>query len=96
MLGQALSNPEKMITVPTGCGEQNMATTVPNIYLLQYLRATETVTTLESKIIQNIKIGGAKNQGLCVPVQINRACLVSSYYTSVFQLWFFSCFYNHF
>lgn len=81
MLGQALSNPEKMITVPTGCGEQNMATTVPNIYLLQHLRATETVTTLESKIIQNIKIGGAKNQGLCVPFQM---------------LWFFSCFYNHF
>lgn len=70
MLGQALSNPEKMITVPTGCGEQNMATTVPNIYLLQHLKATETVTTLESKIIQNIKIGGAKNQGLCVPFQI--------------------------
>uniref|UniRef100_K1Q5A4 Alpha-2-macroglobulin domain-containing protein n=1 Tax=Magallana gigas TaxID=29159 RepID=K1Q5A4_MAGGI len=60
MLGQALSNPEKMITVPTGCGEQNMATTVPNIYLLQHLRATETVTTLESKIIQNIKIGYQK------------------------------------
>lgn len=60
MLGQALSNPEKMITVPTGCGEQNMATTVPNIYLLQHLRATQTVTTLESKIIQNIKIGYQK------------------------------------
>lgn len=63
MLGQALSNPEKMITVPTGCGEQNMATTVPNIYLLQHLRATETVTTLESKIIQNIKIGGSQIEG---------------------------------
>nr|XP_022338178.1 CD109 antigen-like [Crassostrea virginica]XP_022338179.1 CD109 antigen-like [Crassostrea virginica]XP_022338180.1 CD109 antigen-like [Crassostrea virginica] len=57
LLTQSLNNPEKMITVPTGCGEQNIATTVPNIYLLQYLRATQAATTLESKIIQNIKLG---------------------------------------
>ena len=52
-----------MITVPTGCGEQNIATTVPNIYLLQYLRATQTATTLESKIIQNIKLGQCQCPG---------------------------------
>ncbi|XP_048771213.2 CD109 antigen-like [Ostrea edulis] len=58
LLGQALNNPEKMITVPTGCGEQNMATTVPNIYVLQYLRAIQaSEPKLEAKIIQHIKTG---------------------------------------
>ncbi|XP_061166526.1 CD109 antigen-like [Saccostrea echinata] len=58
LLGQALNNPERMISVPTGCGEQNIATTVPNIYVLQYLRATQAgETKLEARMIKNIKQG---------------------------------------
>jgi hypothetical protein len=47
-----------MITVPSGCGEQNIATTVPNIYVLQYLRAIQaSEPKLEKKILQHIKTG---------------------------------------
>merc|ERR1719317_1745382 len=37
-MAPALSNLEKLVQVPYGCGEQNMISVVPNIYLLEYLR----------------------------------------------------------
>ncbi|BFZ19730.1 hypothetical protein BsWGS_22767 [Bradybaena similaris] len=40
VLGQALSNLQRLVTMPCGCGEQNMITTVPNIYGLTYIKAT--------------------------------------------------------
>lgn len=37
LLGSSLNNLNRLITKPCGCGEQNMITLVPNIYVLNYL-----------------------------------------------------------
>ncbi|KAM8924712.1 alpha-2-macroglobulin-like protein 1 [Pelodytes ibericus] len=40
LLGSALENLDKLIVMPYGCGEQNMLTFAPIVYVLQYLEAT--------------------------------------------------------
>lgn len=39
-MGLTLSGLEKLIQLPTGCGEQNLLNFAPVIYVLQYLKAT--------------------------------------------------------
>ncbi|XP_063724104.1 alpha-2-macroglobulin-like isoform X3 [Symsagittifera roscoffensis] len=39
MVGPALSNPDKLVRQPTGCGEQNMIYMAPLVYLRQILQA---------------------------------------------------------
>merc|ERR1711994_723105 len=41
VMAPALDNVGRLVRLPTGCGEHNMAGLVPNIYLLQYLRAVD-------------------------------------------------------
>lgn len=43
-MGRALQNIEGMLTMPYGCGEQNMARLAPNIYILEYLKSTQQLT----------------------------------------------------
>ena len=43
-MGPTLSNLDKLLQVPTGCGEQNMLGMVPNILVMQYLESTEQLT----------------------------------------------------
>lgn len=43
-MGRALQNIEGMLTMPYGCGEQNMARLAPNIYILEYLTSTQQLT----------------------------------------------------
>ena len=38
IMAPALANLDKLVTTPYGCGEQNMISVVPNIYLLEYLQ----------------------------------------------------------
>ncbi|XP_059370476.1 alpha-2-macroglobulin-like [Carassius carassius] len=45
ILGRALSNLHGLLRMPYGCGEQNMAILSPNIYILQYLKNTEQLTS---------------------------------------------------
>ena len=40
IMAPALENVGNLVNLPTGCGEQNMVGMVPNIYLMQYLGAT--------------------------------------------------------
>ena len=40
IMAPALENVGNLVNLPTGCGEQNMVGMVPNIYLMQYLDAT--------------------------------------------------------
>ncbi|XP_040920879.1 CD109 antigen [Toxotes jaculatrix] len=40
ILGPSISGLDSLIQMPHGCGEQNMINFAPNIYVLQYLRAT--------------------------------------------------------
>ncbi|TRY85173.1 hypothetical protein DNTS_006359 [Danionella cerebrum] len=44
IMGRALKNLDKLLQMPSGCGEQNMIVLAPNIYILQYLEATAQLT----------------------------------------------------
>ncbi|XP_047450995.1 alpha-2-macroglobulin-like isoform X2 [Mugil cephalus] len=44
ILARALKNPEGLLQMPYGCGEQNMALLAPSIYILQYLKDTQQLT----------------------------------------------------
>lgn len=58
LLGPTIHNLEKLLVVPTGCGEQIMATLAPNLYILEYLKATGKLTpALQQRARRNLKIG---------------------------------------
>ncbi|KAK5647506.1 hypothetical protein RI129_002398 [Pyrocoelia pectoralis] len=58
LLGPTIHNLEKLLIVPTGCGEQIMATLAPNLFILQYLKATGGLTpSLQQRARRNLKIG---------------------------------------
>ncbi len=44
LMGRALKNLDKLLQMPTGCGEQRMIGLGPNIYILQYLEVTGQLT----------------------------------------------------
>ena len=44
IMGTTMSNLDKLIQMPYGCGEQNMLNFVPNIVILNYLTATNQLT----------------------------------------------------
>ena len=44
IMGPALTNLDGLLTMPYGCGEQNMAKFAPNIYIMDYLTYTNQVT----------------------------------------------------
>ncbi|XP_034963191.2 alpha-2-macroglobulin-like isoform X1 [Zootoca vivipara] len=44
ILGTAIENLHQLLRMPYGCGEQNMALFVPNIYILEYLNKTGQLT----------------------------------------------------
>ncbi|XP_014669262.1 PREDICTED: alpha-2-macroglobulin-like isoform X2 [Priapulus caudatus] len=49
VMGSALQNLDALLTMPYGCGEQNMITFAPDIYIMQYLTATGQATDAISK-----------------------------------------------
>lgn len=58
MMGQAASNLDHLIILPTGCGEQNMAKLMSNLAVNDYLRASKQLEPkLENKILHNLKTG---------------------------------------
>ncbi|ROL45443.1 Alpha-2-macroglobulin [Anabarilius grahami] len=44
IMGRALKNLDKLLKMPSGCGEQNMIILAPNIYILLYLEVTGQLT----------------------------------------------------
>ncbi|XP_033108574.1 pregnancy zone protein-like [Anneissia japonica] len=58
IMGPALNNLDRLIRLPTGCGEQNIVKMAPNIYVLQYLINTgQANAELKQNIIHNIQTG---------------------------------------
>ncbi|XP_075938108.1 alpha-2-macroglobulin-like [Anarhichas minor] len=58
ILGRALNNLDGLLRMPYGCGEQNMALLAPNIYILQYLRNTQQLTSaIKNKAIKFLTSG---------------------------------------
>jgi len=41
IMAPTMNNLEKLVKQPYGCGEQNMISMVPNIYVAKYLEGTE-------------------------------------------------------
>ena len=57
-MGTALQNLDKLVQMPTGCGEQNMVFFAPIIYVLQYLEKTELLTEeIRSRAVGFLKLG---------------------------------------
>ncbi|CAG0894419.1 unnamed protein product [Darwinula stevensoni] len=58
LLGPSLQGLKKLVRVPTGCGEQNMITLAPNIFVLQYLESTgQLKAELKTELVQNMETG---------------------------------------
>ncbi|XP_029039421.1 murinoglobulin-1-like [Osmia bicornis bicornis] len=61
VLGPALENLDKLVRVPTGCGEQTMLLFVPNFHVLRYLDVLEIkVPALRERAIKNMEEGYQK------------------------------------
>ncbi len=43
-MGPSLTDLDKLLAMPYGCGEQNMVKFAPNIYIMQYLKSTNQLT----------------------------------------------------
>nr|BAR45602.1 alpha-2-macroglobulin 2 [Ammothea sp. RS-2014] len=58
IMGPSLSGLEKLVARPTGCGEQNMIRFAPNIFVMQYLQGTSSLTPeIEKKALDFMRIG---------------------------------------
>ncbi|XP_055348319.1 CD109 antigen-like isoform X2 [Paramacrobiotus metropolitanus] len=58
ILGAAMNNLDKLIRLPTGCGEQNMAITTPNLVVAKYLKQLNQLSeTQRSKLVSNMQLG---------------------------------------
>ncbi|KAK7114959.1 CD109 antigen-like isoform X3 [Littorina saxatilis] len=61
MMGNALEGIDDLVQIPTGCGEQNMITTVPNIYAWAYLDAVDELSDdFKVKASEYMKLGYTK------------------------------------
>ncbi len=57
-MGPALEGLEHLIQMPTGCGEQNMITLVPNIVIFKYLSAVNRINDdIKRKAVRNMQAG---------------------------------------
>ena len=43
LMGPSIEGLDKLLNMPTGCGEQNMIGFAPNIYVMDYLTVTDQV-----------------------------------------------------
>ncbi|XP_072264625.1 CD109 antigen-like [Pyxicephalus adspersus] len=58
LLVPSVDNLESLIQMPCGCGEQNMIYLAPNIYVLQYLEASNQATEyVKARAIENMQQG---------------------------------------
>lgn len=46
LMGQAMGNLQSLLQMPTGCGEQTMIGFAPDVFVLDYLTATNQVRGL--------------------------------------------------
>ena len=70
LMGPTLNNLERMVRLPTGCGEQNAASFAPNIYVREYLVAIRKLSNeLEHKTDKYMMTGTVhvKTISYCTP-----------------------------
>ncbi|XP_070387806.1 complement C3-like isoform X2 [Dermacentor albipictus] len=57
-LEASVNNPERLMRLPTGCGEQTMTKLAPTLYALEYLKTTDRLSPqVEKKALSFIKSG---------------------------------------
>ena len=57
-MGPTLNNLEKLLSMPTGCGEQTMVGLAPDVFVINYLTATHQLSKdIEGKAIDYIEKG---------------------------------------
>ena len=60
LLGPSISGLERLLQIPTGCGEQNMITLAPNVFVAKYLLARKKMTPeLRERIVNNMLVGAS-------------------------------------
>lgn len=58
LLGPSVNNLERLVKVPFGCGEQNMISLAPNVYVMSYKTAVGQLSgELKSRLLRNMLIG---------------------------------------
>lgn len=58
LLGPSIRGLDRLLQIPTGCGEQNMITLAPNVYVAKYLLATSKMTPdLRERVVNNMVVG---------------------------------------
>ncbi|NXC33379.1 A2ML1 protein, partial [Campylorhamphus procurvoides] len=58
IMGPALQNLDQLLSMPFGCGEQNMVQFAPNIFILQYLNKTKQLDAeIKDKALKFLKTG---------------------------------------
>ena len=62
VMGPTLKNLNKLLTLPFGCGEQNMINFAPNIYILDYLHGTRQLKPESEKASLNFLVRGYQRQ----------------------------------
>ncbi|CAH1797987.1 unnamed protein product [Owenia fusiformis] len=62
LMGPTLSNIAKLIRLPTGCGEQTMLSFAPNIYIMEYLQATNQLTDKLKETSEEYMIKGYQRE----------------------------------
>ncbi len=63
IMAPSLSNLERLLKVPTGCGEQNMIGMAPNVYLMDYLAGTgKSEPEIEARAREHMSTGYQRQQ----------------------------------
>ncbi|XP_070502161.1 CD109 antigen-like [Chironomus tepperi] len=62
IFGKALSNLDKLISMPGGCGEQTMLSLAPDIAIYDYLQASGKLTATLQGTLQNYILSGYQNE----------------------------------
>jgi len=58
IMGPTIDNLDRLVSMPYGCGEQNMITVVPNILVARYYKAVGALSPeLEKKIVRHLAAG---------------------------------------
>ena len=62
VMGPTLKNLDRLLTLPFGCGEQNMINFAPNIYVLDYLHGTQQLKPESEKLSLDYLVRGYQRQ----------------------------------
>lgn len=81
-MGPTLSNLKNLLRMPYGCGEQNMASWSPNIYVLQYLTNTNQLTEkIEEEAKGYMRVGEWSPMNFFFVCHFENGCLYENYYS---------------